>query len=797
MFAQFYQNTILKNPKSIFVVLILVLISFGYFSKDFRLDASSETLLIEGDPDLEYLREITDRYGSKEFLVLTYTPNEPMVSDASINNLLSLKYKIQSLNWVHSVITLLDIPLLNNSDAPLQERLEGFKTLKDEEVDRERGFKEILESPVFRNFVISIDGKTSGIIVNIKKNKELEDIENKSKEEIEEYKDKIKKQNHQNILEIRDVIKSYENVGKIYLGGIPMIADDMMTFIKSDIIVFGIGVLLFIIATLWFVFRKIIWIIVPISSCFFSVLIMMGLLGLLGWKVTVISSNFIALMLILTMAMNIHMSTRFLQLRKEFEEKSSYEILSLTTGKMFWPILYTVLTTVCAFLSLIFSEIKPIIDFGWMMTFGLITSFLITFTLLPTLLSFVPNKNISLKEEKDSNITKFLGKLSLNNKNSIFGVTIIVIILSVVGISKLEVENSFINYFDKDTEIYKGMKLIDEELGGTTPLEVIIKFPKKEIKETSDDDEDFEDWGDEEDANDEKYWFTKDKIDKIKSVHNYLDGLPEIGKVLSFSSIIDVATQLNNNQPLGTLEMGVLYSKIPDNIKTEIIDPYISIKDNEARINLRIIDSQKDLRRNDLINKINYDLVNKIGLDKSEFKLAGVLILFNNLLQSLFKSQILTLGLVMIGIFGMFLILFRNIKLSLIGVVPNFIAAFFILGIIGLLEIPLDMMTITIAAITIGIAVDNSIHYIYRFKEEYAKIQNYEETLKTCHSTVGVAILNTSITIVFGFSILVLSKFIPTIYFGVFTGIAMLLAMISVLTLLPSLILKIKPFSIS
>ena len=793
MFAQLYQSTILKNPKSIFILLVIALLSFGYFSKDFRLDASSETLLIEGDPDLEYLREITERYGSKEFLVLTYTPNESMISETSINNLLSLKYKIQSLEWVHSVITLLDIPLLNNSDAPLQERLESFKTLKDEEVDRERGFKEILNSPVFRNFVISIDGKTSGIIVNIKKNKELEDVDNKSKKEIEEFKDKIKKQNHQNILEIRDVIKSYESVGKIYLGGIPMIADDMMTFIKSDIIVFGIGVLLFIIATLWFVFRKLIWIIVPISSCFFSVIIMMGLLGLLGWKVTVISSNFIALMLILTMAMNIHMSTRFLQLRKEFEDKTNFEILSLTTGKMFWPILYTVLTTVCAFLSLIFSEIKPIIDFGWMMTFGLITSFLITFTLLPTLLSFVPSSNISLKEEKDSKVTKFLGNLSVNNKNSIFGVTIIIIALSILGISKLEVENSFINYFDKDTEIYKGMKLIDEELGGTTPLEVIIKFPKTETNESNEDD-DFDDWENEEDTNDEKYWFTKDKIDKIKSVHNYLDGLPEIGKVLSFSSIIDVATQLNNNKPLGTLEMGVLYSKIPESIKTEIIDPYISIEDNEARINLRIIDSQENLRRNDLINKINYDLENEIGLDKSEFKLAGVLILFNNLLQSLFKSQILTLGLVMIGIFGMFLILFRNIKLSLIGVVPNFIAAFFILGIIGLLEIPLDMMTITIAAITIGIAVDNSIHYIYRFKEEYSRIQNYEETLKTCHSTVGVAILNTSITIVFGFSILVLSKFIPTIYFGVFTGIAMLLAMISVLTLLPSLILKVRPF---
>ena len=794
MFAQLYQNGVLKNPKSVFVLLIIAILSFGYYSKDFRLDASSETLLIEGDPDLAYLKEVTERYGSKDFLILTYTPNEGMVTDNSINNLLSLKYKIQSLNWVHSVITLLDIPLLNNSDAPLQERLESFKTLKDEGVNKNRGFKEILNSPVFRNFVISENGNTSGVIVNIKENKKLENIENLSKEEIEAYKDKVKKQNHENILEIRQVIQSYGDVGKIYLGGIPMIADDMMTFIKSDIIVFGLGVLLFIIATLWFVFRKLIWIIVPISSCLFSVIIMMGLLGILGWKVTVISSNFIALMLILTMAMNIHMSTRFLQLRKDYPTKNNLEIISLTTNKMFWPILYTVFTTVFAFLSLIFSGIKPIIDFGWMMTFGLIISFIITFTLLPTLLNFTPKKNISLKKEQDTKITNFLGLLSLNNKNTIFGVTGIIVILSMIGISKLEVENSFINYFNKNTEIYKGMKLIDEELGGTTPLEVILKFPVTKNEETSTEDDEFEDWSDEEDENDEKYWFTKDKIDKIASVHNYLDSLPQVGKVLSFSSIIDVATQLNNNKPLGTLEMGVLYSKIPESIKTEIIDPYLSIEDNEARISLRIIDSQENLRRNDLINKINFDLKNKIGLKESEFKLAGVLILFNNLLQSLFKSQILTLGLVMIGIFSMFIVLFRNIKLSLIGVVPNFIAAFFILGIIGLLGIPLDMMTITIAAITIGIAVDNSIHYIYRFKEEFGKFKDYNKTLKKCHSTVGVAILNTSITIVFGFSILVLSKFIPTIYFGVFTGLAMLLAMISVLTLLPALILTVKPF---
>mgnify|MGYP001266667513 CR=1 FL=1 len=785
MLANFYQKNIIEKPKLIFILLLICLVGFGYNSKNFKLDASSETLLIEGDPDLKYLNEITNRYGAREFLVLTYTPKENMISSNSIKNLSNLKDKIAKLDWVHGVITLLDIPLLSSSDKPLVERLQNFQTLKSDDIDKKRGFEEIVNSPVFRNFVVSEDGKTSGIIVYLK-SKDT-DKKFKNKYELEKYKDELKKKNHENILEIREVIEEFNKESKIHLGGIPMIADDMMSYIKNDIVVFGLGVLLFIVATLWFVFRKLIWIIVPISSCFFSVIIMIGLLGLLGWKVTVISSNFIALMLILTMAMNIHMSTRFLQLTKQFPKIKKSKIILMTTKKMFWPIIYTVLTTICAFLSLIFSEIKPIIDFGWMMTLGLITSFIITFTLLPTLLNFVKGDNIYLSKSQNSKVTSFFGNTSIYKKNIIFVTTAIIIILSATGISRLEVENSFINYFKKNTEIYKGMKLIDEKLGGTTPLEVIIKFPKTEKDESEDG------WGDE-DENDEKYWFTKDKVKKINMVHNYLDSLSPVGKVLSFSSIIDVATQLNNNKPLGTLEMGVLYSKIPDTIKKEIVDPYISIKDNEARISLRIKDSQENLRRNDLIKKINYDLENELGLKKSEFKLAGVLILFNNLLQSLFKSQILTLGFVMVGILIMFFILFRNLKLSLIGVVPNFIAAFFILGIIGLLEIPLDMMTITIAAITIGIAVDNSIHYIYRFKEEFKKNNNYTETLRLCHSTVGVAILNTSITIVFGFSILVFSNFIPTIYFGVFTGIAMLLAMISVLTLLPSLILLFKPF---
>ncbi len=818
MFASIYKKVIIDFPKvTLLFILILILFSF-YQSKNFNLDASSDALLLEGDPDLKYLREVNQTYGSKDFLVLTYTPVLSFTEKETILNLQLLKSKIEKLTWVDSVITVIDVPLLKSTDEGLMDRLKNYKTLAYPEIDKKRGFEEIINSPIYKNYVISEDGKTSGIVVYLKKDNRLaEYIKVKDKyfnqanetgltkdekinykkfiKEYEEYKNLYNIRNHQNITEIRDVIKKYGENAKIHLGGIPMIADDMMSYIKKDIIVFGIGVFIFIVLTLWFIFRNIKWVVMPLLGCATSVILMIGLLGLIGWKVTVISSNFIALMLILNMAMNIHVTVRYLQLKKEFPELTKSEAVFEASRKMMLPILYTVLTTICAFLSLVFSGIKPITDFGWMMTLGLIISLFVTFLLLPSLINLLSSNNeIDVKDTEKSFITSFLSSFTKKNKILIFGSTLIIIIFSIVGIFKLEVENSFINYFDKETEIYKGMKKIDDDLGGTTPLNIILKFPTT-VDEIQEEKDEFDEWEEENESGEDKakYWFTRDKMDKIIKVHDYLDSLPEIGKVLSFGSILRVAEDLNDKK-LQSLEIAVLYSKIPEAIKNEIISPYISVEKDEARINLRIKDSLKDLRRNDLINKINTELNTKLGFEKNEYRLAGVLILFNNLLQSLFKSQILTLGIVILGIFLMFFILFRNTVLSLIGIVPNFIAAFFILGIIGLLGIPLDMMTITIAAITIGIAVDNSIHYIYRFKEEFKQINNYNKTLDRCHSTVGIAILNTSITIVFGFSILILSNFIPTIYFGIFTGIAMLLAMISVLTLLPKLILTFKPF---
>ena len=819
MFSIIYKKLITDFSKITLIILLSLITWSIYQSKNFNLDASSDALLLDGDPDLKYLREVNETYGSKDFLILTYSPISSFTEKETILNLELLKSKIEKLTWVDSVITIIDVPLLKSTDEGLMERLKNYKTLSYPEIDRVRGFKEILNSPIYKNYVISEDGKTSGIVVYLKKDERLAEyikVKDKyynqlietglSKEEKINYKKFIKEyeayknlyniRNHQNISEIRDIISKYGENAKIHLGGIPMIADDMMSYIKSDIVVFGIGVFIFIILTLWFIFRNLKWVIMILLGCAASVIIMLGLLGLIGWKVTVISSNFIALMLILNMAMNIHLTVRFLQLKKEFPQLTKKEAIFEASKKMMLPILYTVLTTICAFLSLIFSGIKPIIDFGWMMTLGLVVSFLVTFLLLPSLISLLSSENeIGIKDTEKSLITSTLGSFTKNNKIIIFSSTIAIIIFSIIGVLKLEVENSFINYFDKETEIYKGMKKIDDELGGTTPLNVILKFPKNVNQTEKSNDDDFAEWEEDTDNNENKskYWFTRDKIDKILKVHDYLESLPEVGKVLSFGSILRVAEDLNKKE-LQSLEIAVLYSKIPTNIKKEIITPYISVEKDEARISLRIKDSLKDLRRNDLINKINLELNTKLGLDKNEYKLAGVLILFNNLLQSLFKSQILTLGIVILGIFIMFFILFRKITISLIGVIPNFIAALFILGIIGMLNIPLDMMTITIAAITIGIAVDNSIHYIYRFEEEFKKINNYNLTLDRCHSTVGIAIFNTSITIVFGFSILVLSNFIPTIYFGIFTGIAMLLAMILVLTLLPKLILTFQPF---
>ena len=804
----------LERPKLILIALILIFSFSVYNAKNFQLDASADSLLLENDPDLNYLRSINERYSSEEFFVITYSPKKK-INEESLKELRKFVDEINNIKWVSKSISVLNAPLFESSDLPLIEKIKNIQYIVTPGIEINRALNELKNSPVYKKLIINEDATTFGIVVYIKDNKEylsalktnkifLDKQQNSklSEKDLKEFEsqnkilEKLKKEHNKNLefynIEIRSHISKYKNIADINLSGIPMIADDLITFVKKDITVFGSGVFIFIIITLWFIFRDIRWVVFPLLSCFLSIAIMVGMLGYLNWKVTVISSNFISLMLILTMEINIHYVERYKQLQAEFPKKKENYLAYLTTTKIFTPILYAVLTTALAFLSFIFCDIKPVIDFGWMMTLGLFISLFVSMILLPYLIIKFKPKATPIHQSKDSKIAEIFASIAINQRGLVLIFSTIILILSIYGMTRLKVENSFINYFDKKTEIYQGMKLIDEKLGGTTPLEIILKFKDTDSKNNKSDDDFFQ--GSDSNEYKDSYWFTNFRVNKIVNVHQYLETLPEIGKVLSFYSVLQLGEKINDNKKLGPLEMAILYSKLPDDIKKSIVTPYVSIENNEARISLRIIDSNPNLNRKELLIKIQKDLEEKLNLNKDEFKITGILVIFNNLLQSLFDSQIKTLGITFAGIFILLLILFKSLSWSIVAAIPNFTAALFILGSLGLFNIPLDMMTITIASISVGIAIDNSIHYIYRFREEFKINKNYKKTIEICHKSVGKAIVNASLTIVFGFSILMFSNFIPSIYFGIFTGLAMLTAMTLVLTLMPQLIAIIKPF---
>ncbi len=804
----------LERPKLILISLILIFSFSVYNAKNFQLDASADSLLLENDPDLNYLRSVNERYSSEEFFVITYSPKKK-INEESLKELRKFVDEIDNIKWVSKSISVLNAPLFESSDLPLIEKIKNIQYIVTPGIEINRALNELKNSPVYKKLIINEDATTFGIVVYIKDNKEylsalkinkifLDKQQNSklSEKDLKEFEsqnkilEKLKKEHNKNLefynIEIRSHISKYKNIADINLSGIPMIADDLISFVKKDITVFGSGVFIFIIITLWFIFRDIRWVVFPLLSCFLSIAIMVGMLGYLNWKVTVISSNFISLMLILTMEINIHYVERYKQLQAEFPKKKENYLAYLTTTKIFTPILYAVLTTALAFLSFIFCDIKPVIDFGWMMTLGLFISLFVSMILLPYLIIKFKPKASPIHQSKDSKIAEIFASIAINQRFLVLAFSTIILILSIYGMTRLKVENSFINYFDKKTEIYQGMKLIDEKLGGTTPLEIILKFKGVDSKKNKSDDDFFQ--GSDSNEYKDSYWFTNFRVNKIVNVHQYLETLPEIGKVLSFYSVLQLGEKINDNKKLGPLEMAILYSKLPDDIKKSIVTPYISIENNEARISLRIIDSNPNLNRKELLIKIQKDLEEKLNLNKDEFKITGILVIFNNLLQSLFDSQIKTLGITFAGIFILLLILFKSLSWSIVAAIPNFTAALFILGSLGLFNIPLDMMTITIASISVGIAIDNSIHYIYRFREEFKINKNYKKTIEICHKSVGKAIVNASLTIVFGFSILIFSNFIPSIYFGIFTGLAMLTAMTLVLTLMPQLIAIIKPF---
>jgi predicted RND superfamily exporter protein len=831
-----YYLLFFKHAKLALAALIGMTLFFAWHSQSFRLDASGETLVLENDPALAYYQDIRKRYGSDDYLILTFSPSEPLFSKKSLNNLTKLTEQLEKISGVEQIHSILSVPLFNSPKQSLSQVQEQTITLASDKVNLAQATTELKNSSFYKNMLLSPDFKTTAVIISlaveptlyqlqterralldkqliqkltVTENKRLKQLKN----EINQAINAAHKQQKQVIAAIRHTYKLYKQDAKLHLGGVPMITSDSIDYIKHDLKTFGVGVIVFLIVLLTIAFTRLHWVVLPMLTCLIASIVMLGILALADWPVTVVSANFISLMLIITLSLTIHLIVRYQELHWHQPQLNQHELVFMTLKKKFMPCLFTTLTTMVAFTSLIISQIKPVIDFGWMMTLGMAVSFILVY-------SFFPAALVQLKPGKPANqinvtekLTEALGNWVNEHPKKIIFCSLSILLLALWGCQKLSVENRFIDYFKESTEIYQGMALIDKQLGGTTPLDVIINAPKNDKPPQLAQNQEFEEELLEDDllaellaeettkqAQEQSlpeiakgFWFNPEQIKQIGKYHTFLDSIEATGKVLSLSSSINLLSELKPEIKDDLFTLSLIYEKLPDDLKAILFNPYISSDGEQIRFSIRVFESDPNLNRQQLIKTIKTGLTEQFSLKAEQIEFSGMLVLYNNLLSSLFNSQIMTLGAVFIIILIMFIILFRNVFLATIALIPNLCAAFSILGLMGWLHIPLDLMTITIAAICIGIAVDDSIHYVYRIKNEFANSQNYQLAVIKSHKSIGRAMYYTSITVTLGFSILTLSNFIPSIYFGVLTGLSMIIALFANLTLLPVLITWLKP----
>ena len=801
-----------KSKFFIFLLFALSIISIIGLPR-FQLDASSDTLLLDNDPDLKIYRENSRKYGSSDFLVIAFTPNKDIFTNETISLLESLVGKLKEVDGISNVLSLFDVPLLSYSEQSINELAENVVTLSTDDVDLTKAKYEFETNEVYKGLLISKDLKTIALQMTLKPNEsyqkliskryELLDqknlIEEKSfKQDLESLDFQIEEQKQINLIneatlinEVRRITKDYEGYGEIFLGGGAMIAHDTIKMIQQDLFTFGVAVFFMFVLILSIIFRQFRWVIVPLVSAGLSALFTTGLISWIGWKVTVVSANFIALLMIIGISLTVHLVVRYREITSKFNDISHNEALKRTLSQMFLPCLYTALTTMVAFASLIISDIRPIIDFGLLMVLSIFIAFSVSFVFFGSLASLM-NKNL-----KDANIdyssgfTTWINSLVVRFKNIILLISLLGFIFSIVGINKLSVENKFIDYFKPTTEIYKGLSLIDKKLGGTAPLDIIISAPENNFENDYESEDDFDDFGLE--TEQYGYWFNSQNLSYLEEIHDYLEARPEIGKVLSVSSAIKLAEIVKGNK-LDDLELALLRKVLPEDINDQLLSSYISEDDNQVRLSARVIESMDGLNRKNLIEEVKNDLIKNYELTEDQFYLSGISVIYNNLLQSLFQSLIGSLSIVFAAIFAMFIILFRSLYMAIIAMIPNLLSASSVLGIIGWSGIPIDIMTVTVAAISIGIGVDNTIHYVHRFLKEYEQNNNYDLAIKNSHSTIGRAMFYTSLTIVLGFMILVSSNFNPSVFFGIFTSFSMIVAILAALMLLPVLIRHLKPF---
>ena len=815
-----YEKLVIGRPVLTLLLLAVLLLVFSAFMPRFELDVSADSLVLENDADLEYYRDIRARYGSDDYLILTYTPMEKLFSDNSLQRIGELRDRLRGIKGVASVLSILDVPLLQSPPISLHEFSEDAPRLEQPTTDRTLASRELTESPLYRNRLISPDGDTCAIQIMLLRDQRyhsllqerdglrikklgsaLTDTESERlilvEQQFKHYSKQMMEADAEVIGAVRALMDDYRKHARLHLGGVPMIVSDMMSFIRHDLVTFGVAVLAILALMLLFVFRKLQWVLLPLLTAAATAIITTGFLGMVGWPVTVVSSNFLALVLIFSLSLTIHLIVRYRELHRLQPHADQRALVSETVRSKAAPCLFNALTTMVAFCSLVVSDIRPVIDFGWIMVFALAVSMVLAFTLYPATLMLIRPGQPQHGRDIMGLITEFFAGLVEKHGGKLLLVAAVLVLFGSVGMSRLTVENRFIDYFHSSTEIFQGMKLMDEQLGGTTPMDVIIEAP---IRDASIEDDEWEEDDPFTDADEgpgfasSSYWFNTDMLDQVASIHEYLDGLPETGKVLSLHTAMTLLHKLEDKDAIDNMFLSVLYKKLPPEIREQLVSPYLSEDGQQLRMAVRIYESNIGLNRNALLEKIRDHLNGERAALGEQVRLSGMVVLYNNLLQSLFSSQIQTLGMVFFAILITFALVFRSFKVAAIAIVPNIIPVVLVLGLLGGLGIPLDIMTITIAAISVGIAVDDTIHYVHRYHTEWLKDGDYGAAMHRAHNSIGRAMYYTSITITIGFMAMVLSNFMPTIYFGLFTAFAMISALLTNITVLPVLLKTLKPY---
>ncbi len=787
-----------RRDKSIAAVIVVVgvilTVILGWQARNFTVDASADTLLMKDNRDYLLTQLADQKFSPDEFILVAYKPkSETLFSGEVLQRVVDISGELEKIERVATVRSITNVPFFGVAKDIGTELDPAGLTWQRNRFSAESMKNILTNHPLYEGLLVNAEQTALAMqvvfeaqpalqslnrdILAIRQHlleRELTDEESVALQGLQDKKRVIDAElneiRSEEIRQIRSVLAPYETTGEFYLGGNNLLADQLINIIRSDLVMFGAIIVGLVIFVLYFLLRRIRWVILPLACCSASVIATLGILGWLDLRVTVISTNVIALQIILTLALIIHLIVQYQEIAGQEQTPAHGEAVREMIRRKFKPSFYAGLTTAIGFGSLIFSGVAPVISFGWMMVMAIIVTLVVSLVLFPALLlllfsleqdrmthawlEVLMRKGANLAEEKSGAIL-----LAAAGVTAIFG----------AGCLRLSAENSFINYFSDSTDVFRELSFIDREFGGSTPFDVLYTVPAAQRQSD--------------------LVLTAQAMQTVSNIQSRLENHDAIGNITSVADFARIAATANG-KPLAEYELTALFHTLDPEVREDLFGGYFSEAAHQVRISTRIQDTTEGLNRSQLIRDIEQDLAD-LGIGKESYQLTNLFVLYEDILSRLVKSQWLTLGIVYVVMTLALLVLFGSVKIALIALVPNVITTVAILGTMGWAGIYLDLMTMTIASVATGISVDDTIHYVHRYLDENRLRQN--RLIERTHLSVGYAMVYTSMVIMIGFGALAFSDFMPSVYFGILTAITMLIALVADMVVLPALLRKFYP----